>query len=43
MVYIDSNQLGWEPVVHTWNYLFKEKTLGLDEETILANTNLIAI
>jgi dynein heavy chain len=27
MVYIDSNQLGWEPIVDSWGYFFKEKEL----------------
>ena len=41
MVYIDNNQLGWEPVVDTWCYFFKEKTLELTEEQINANSHVL--
>lgn len=32
MVYLDTNQLGWEPILETWSYFFKEKELfGIDK------------
>jgi dynein heavy chain len=43
MVYIDSNQLGWEPVVDTWCYFFKEKTLDMSAEMIVANTHPLCV
>lgn len=43
MVYIDSNQLGWEPVVDTWCYFFKEKNLDMSAEMIAANTHPLCV
>jgi len=43
MVYIDNNQLGWEPIVETWGYFFKEKILAIPEENIPTSTNPVAL